>query len=356
MADANNDGVFSQADIDLVNAIIGGGNTTVHVVDAMGNSVGVPYPMEKVFVSGGTNTRVIVNALKMYDNMTVSATNSYAGDVLDAGLLGKIADGSIKSITTGATDADFSALSQQDVGVALIEGSAYGEGYTSDAGLKFFKDLGIPVLMLNSDNYGDAKSVTAVLGFLLKKEDLASAYIQYMDKVDNAIAKNIGDKLGTATVMTITMSNSVSGTLSDYYALSQLAGGKNIADWPDKTKKFDPTKGDVWLLDEKYNPDYLFHFKSQKYGTPVSEKDLNNYIGYFKDTKAYKDGGYYLVNGTVPIPARLAYMAQIMYSDCFDEGWADSIMLEYLDKFTDNKNVDLTASGFEPVMSMSAVA
>ncbi len=49
-------------------------------------------------------------------------------------------------------------------------------------------------------------------------------------------------------------------------------------------------------------------------------------------------------------------MAQIMYSDCFDEGWADSIMLEYLDKFTDNKNVDLTASGFEPVMSMSAVA
>ena len=129
------------------------------------------------------------------------------------------------------------------------------------------------------------------------------------------------------------MTYSVSGTDSEYFAMTELAGGKNLADWSDKTRNFE--KGDTWLYESKYNPDYLFHFKSMEYGKTATAEELDAYKGYFKETNAYKAGHYYLINGVVPLHVRLAWMASIMYPDCFEDGWVDQLFQEYMDTYNE---------------------
>lgn len=207
--------------------------------------------------------------------------------------------------------------------------------------MSYFADNGIPALVFNTDNYNYVMSTISTIGILTGAEDEAEAYMAYMNKVSDTIENNLGDKAGTVTVMTVTMSNSVSGTESDYYAMSEMAGGENLADWTDSTRKYDPSSGDYWLLDPKYNPDYLFHFKSMIYGEDPKASDIEKYKSYFDQTNAYQNGGYYLINGTVPLPVRLAYMAETMYPDLFEEGWADSVFQEYIDNFTDLQDWDV---------------
>lgn len=341
LADANHDGVLNADDVSIVRSIISGDADTVDVSDFRGEVVTVPYPMDDALFVGGTNMRVVISVLGIEDRIIANATNSYIGPYLDKTLYELRENGTIATVTTQATTEDLTKLSSLDLGVAVIEGAGTNK-YTEDAAMSYFSDNGIPALVFNTDNYDYVMSTISTIGILTGNEDKAEAYMAYMTDVSDTIAENLGDSVGTVTVMTVTMSNSVSGTESDYYAMSEMAGGKNLADWTDSTRKYDPSSGDYWLLDPKYNPDFLFHFKSMIYGEEPDESDIEKYKSYFDQTNAYRDGGYYLINGTVPLPVRLAYMAETMYPDLFEDGWADSVFQQYIDDFTDLEDWDVT--------------
>ena len=232
-------------------------------------------------------------------------------------------------------------LSGLNVQGAIIEGAGTNQ-WTDDHAMTYLRDNGIPALVFNTDNYNYVMSTISTIGILIGAEDDAEAYLNYLNSVNSTIQERLGDQAGTTTVMTITMSNSVSGTESDYYAMSELAGGNNLADWADSTRRYDPSTGDYWLLDPKYNPDCLFHFRSMVYGNDPSQSVLDSCRTYFEETNAYQNGNYYLINGTVPLPVRLAYMAEIMYPDLFEDGWADSVFQQFIDDFTDLENWDVT--------------
>lgn len=340
LADANHDGVLNSDDVEIVRGIINGDATTVDVYDFRGEVVTVNYPIDNALVVGGTNMRVVISVLGMEDRIVANATTSYIGPYLDKTLYELRENGTITSLTTGATTEDLTTLSTLDVDIAIVEGAGTNS-YTEDSAMSYFADNGIPALVFNTDNYNYVMSTISTIGILTGAEDEAEAYMAYMNKVSDTIENNLGDKAGTVTVMTVTMSNSVSGTESDYYAMSEMAGGENLADWTDSTRKYDPSSGDYWLLDPKYNPDYLFHFKSMIYGEDPKASDIEKYKSYFDQTNAYQNGGYYLINGTVPLPVRLAYMAETMYPDLFEEGWADSVFQEYIDNFTDLQDWDV---------------
>ncbi len=329
LADANANGKIDDEDLEIVKKLANGEKTTASVSDYYGEVIKVNFPLSNYAVMGGTNMRTVVDVLGLDDGMLACGTTKYISSALDKNLYDKMQSGAIATLNSSLKTEDVNTLTKLGVTTVISEDSGMS---SEDEIVKTLNNLGISFLELNAKDLTMTMKTTSTLGILSGNEDKAEKYNDWTMDIMDTIKKKEGDKWGTATVLCVTMSNSVSGTESDYYAATQEVGGKNLADWPDKTRKFDT--GQTWLFDSKYNADFLFHFKSMSYPEAPAESDVNNYIGFFKDTYTYKEAnGYYLINGVLPLPVRNAIMAQTMYSDCFDEGWAQSLLQEYVDEF-----------------------
>lgn len=331
LADANLDGVVDQNDLDVVDSVINNEQTTVYVVNATNNAVAVPYPIGNFAVSAGTNMKSIISILGLgdMDNLKgVALDTGDVSDVLDSKLGSALDEGRITCLTEDSrklTAESLNLLTQNRIDLVFSEES----GMSTEAEVvSAIENLGISYLEFNLMNFDDQIMAISSMGILLGCEDEAERYISWSQGVLDAIRESEGDQYGTKTVLCVVMSNSVSGSSSDYYAASEMAGGNNLADWEDSTKKFN--EGDNWLLDGKYNADYIFHFRTLVYPDGMSQDDIAKYAGYFEDTYTYQNDGYYLINGSLPLPVRLAVMAETMYGDCFDEGWSQSIFQEYV--------------------------
>ena len=302
LADADNNGTVEQADYDFVKSLVDGtqpADATVKVIDALKNVVTVPFPLKSIFFFGQVNGRTVANVLDLQDNIVCLAT-------------------------------------------AILEESGMG-GYNGDAARSFYDSIGAKVLQFNFDSATTSLQSVATIGILVQKSDKAANYIDLVEDVTDTIKNKTGSKFGTATVLSVVMSNSVSGTPSDYYAATVLAGGKNIADWTTSTKKFNPSNGDTWLYESKYNANYMIHFKSMAGHTldmdaETIKDNLKEYSAYFSETTMFKNGGYYLLNGLIPLPARLAYMAEVMYTDSVGKGYGATVFQDFVDSFTDLKD------------------
>ena len=331
LADANLDGVVDQNDLDVVDSVVNNEQTTVYVVNATNNAVAVPYPIGNFAVSAGTNMKSIISILGLgdMDNLKgVALDTGDVSDVLDSKLGSALDEGRITCLTEDSrklTAESLNLLTQNRIDLVFSEES----GMSTEAEVvSAIENLGISYLEFNLMNFDDQIMAISSMGILLGCEDEAERYISWSQGVLDAIRESEGDQYGTKTVLCVVMSNSVSGSSSDYYAASEMAGGDNLADWEDSTKKFN--EGDNWLLDGKYNADYIFHFRTLVYPDGMSQDDIAKYAGYFEDTYTYQNDGYYLINGSLPLPVRLAVMAETMYGDCFDEGWSQSIFQEYV--------------------------
>lgn len=331
LADANLDGVVDQNDLDVVDSVINNEQTTVYVVNATNNAVAVPYPIGNFAVSAGTNMKSIISILGLgdMDNLKgVALDTGDVSDVLDSKLGSALDEGRITCLTEDSrklTAESLNLLTQNRIDLVFSEES----GMSTEAEVvSAIENLGISYLEFNLMNFDDQIMAISSMGILLGCEDEAERYISWSQGVLDAIRESEGDQYGTKTILCVVMSNSVSGSSSDYYAASEMAGGDNLADWEDSTKKFN--EGDNWLLDGKYNADYIFHFRTLVYPDGMSQDDIAKYAGYFEDTYTYQNDGYYLINGSLPLPVRLAVMAETMYGDCFDEGWSQSIFQEYV--------------------------
>ncbi len=329
LADANANGKIDDEDLEIVKKLANGEKTTASVSDYYGEVIKVSFPLSNYAVMGGTNMRTVVDVLGLDDGMLACGTTKYISSALDKNLYDKMQSGAIATLNSSLKTEDVNTLTKLGVTTVISEDSGMS---SEDEIVKTLNNLGISFLELNAKDLTMTMKTTSTLGILSGKEDKAEKYNNWTMDIMDTIEKKEGDKWGTATVLCVTMSNSVSGTESDYYAATQEVGGKNLADWTDKTRKFNT--GDTWLLDSKYNADFLFHFKSMSYPEAPAQADIDKYIGYFADTYTYKEAdGYYLINGVLPLPVRNAIMAQTMYSDCFDEGWAQSLLQEYVDDF-----------------------
>lgn len=333
LADANNDGMVTQEDYDLVQKMINKDSMTVKVIDCDGNIVDSNYPLKKVFIQGGTNTRVIVTALNLVENMVANTTNeSSLSNILDKELVDARNSGKVLVLSSDATSDDQTKLSAIDFDAAILDDSGMTQGYGSEAFRSLYAVKGASCLNFNYDNPIASLQTIAILGILTGHEDLASKYVEYQEGIINKIKEKEGDLYGTTTVMTVVMTNSVSGTDKDYYAASQIAGGKNLADF-EGNKKFPDGSDNTWLLDPKYNPDFIIHTSSVTFGKDVAAKTKSAISTNFCETAAFKAGDYYVINGVLPMPVRLAITAEILYEGCFEDGWSNSVFQQYVDDY-----------------------
>ena len=338
-ADANRDGKIDSADREMVEKMIAKEKMKVYVLqfdsEDQTSVIECNFPLSKLAVNGGTNSRVIISVLDLTTVMVASATTTYISPVLDKELYNFRASDACTVLTTSASDGDRTTLAALDFDAMVTEISGLS-GYGTEAFRSLYAEKDASFLQFSVDNTRECLQAVATLGILTGKDTLAKDYIDFSNAVQQKIKDAEGDRFGTVTVMNCVMSNSVSGTSSDYYKATLIAGGNNLADFAQTTKKFPDGSDNTWLLDPKYNPQYIFHFSSTIFGNEPTASTINSINNNFSETAAYQADHYYLMNGTIPLPVRVAYMAQIMYSDCFEDGWFISVLQDYFNKYVDN--------------------
>ncbi|WP_400203450.1 dockerin type I domain-containing protein [Candidatus Methanomassiliicoccus intestinalis] len=324
-ADANQDGVIDEKDLDWVKDMIDKKPMTIYYKNARSEVKSVNYPVENIVVVG-TNVLAMVKAIGGSDLIS----GIHGGDI-DSILYSDLID--LPRISDSTFKADFELVSKLDGVQAIVtqDSVSYVENES-----EFTNTNKIEVIRVAASDGLDTISGALTLGYLLNLEDRAEAYAKFTDDIlsyiDSKVGKGVMDDADRVTSISVTMSNYVGGTASDYYTATELAGSKNVGDWNTTTQRFNI--GEEWLLE--YDPDFIIHAKSIGYGTIDIQKAWDTYSQYFKDMNAYKDGNYYILNGNMPVALRIAYMAQVFYPEIFGENYGEQLHQQYIDNFVDN--------------------
>ncbi|MDR0522952.1 MAG: hypothetical protein LBG62_00795 [Candidatus Methanoplasma sp.] len=338
-ADANLDGKVDQKDLDMVKRMVKREKMTInydYYYDGKILQGEVKYPIEKAAVVG-TNVLVAMKAVG-----AVGKIACVSGGAIDTTLHSDIV--SLPKISNSVFQANAEEVSKYPVSALItLDTASYVPNHAD------FTAAGINVVRISASDGVESISGVITLGYLFQCEDRANSYAEFCDTILNNIQSRTKDiaSADRVTALSVTMTYYVGGTSSDYYAATQLAGARNLADWPDRTKKF--MEGEEWLLEPKYQAKYIIHVRGGEemgYGQRTTDEIKtiwNKYSVYFTAMDAYKSGGYMILNGNMPVPVRMAYMASIFYPDIFGADYGEKMNQEFVDKFVDN----LHSSGYD---------
>lgn len=342
-SDANLDGKVDQSDIDMVEKMIDRESMEIYYDYYYGGNLlqgQVSYPITSACIVG-TSVLLAMKSIGAEDDIVC-----ISGGTIDSTLYSDIVD--LPTVSDSLFKANVEEVSKYTVSAIITSDSSSFLTNYSD-----FETAGIDVVRISASDGIESISGVITLGYLLQCEDRANAYAQFCDEVIDYVQSKIGSDVlsddDRVTALSVTMTNYVGGTSSDYYAATELAGAINLADWSETTKRFNI--GDEWLLESKYQADYIVHVRSIGYGTYTSEQLVtiwDTYSQYFTAMDAYEDGNYLILNGNMPVPVRIAYMASIFYPDIFGSDYGAQVHQTFIDNFVDNLNesgYDVTTDG-----------
>lgn len=334
-ADANLDGVVNEKDIEIVDKYMDKESVTLKVLDAEDKVINVACPIDKMILLCGSNLAPLINILDISDKVVAAAyTSEKFNDIRDYPIAKGVKDGTIMQVSTKGTADDFAKIASLDLKACHFMMTEYSSMYDldSDENVTKLNDMGIDVLRMEARDPGQDLRSMAVFGILLNKGDAAKEYQDFINNVHKQIDDALGDKKGKVGVMISSLTSNLSGQSSGYTVMLETAGGYNMADWNESTKKV--TEGDTWFLDPKYASNILFLGSSSDYGgTGFKAADDTKYENLYKDHHAYTDGKVYRYSTGIPVICRIAYYAEAMNPDCFSENWAHNIHQQFVDKF-----------------------
>lgn len=328
-ADANNDGKIDQDDVAWVQRMVNRESMDIYMLNGNKEAIKIGYPALKVVVVG-SNAMLTVHAIGgVTEGRVVGVTGEKNKDTY---LFSDLEN--ITKVSTSVTTANYDAVSQIQGGVDAIitmTSSAYLKNE------KTFTDAQYDVIRVSSSDGLEAASVALTLGYIMQLEERSQKFAKFCDDIVSYTeqkAATISDS-DKKTVLCGTMTNYVSGLSSDYYELTVLCGGKNLADWNEVTKRY--MEGDEWLKEQKYHADWFIHFRNYTYDPTYDLASLyKEYAAYYDDIQTYLDGHYVVMNGYMPSILRMAYIACQLYPDVYGADWADEMHQYYIDNFVDN--------------------
>ncbi|MBQ8180036.1 MAG: hypothetical protein IJ026_06340 [Candidatus Methanomethylophilaceae archaeon] len=324
LADADQDGSITEADVDMVKRLVNGESMTVYYNGYSGGDPAickVKYPIVNCVVAG-TNPAMILKSIGCQDLVVGYALGTSPDTVYFSDI---IANG--EAVSDSILKVDEEIFSELGTRTIITQDSA---SYIKNEST--FVLSGADVVRIAASNTQDSLSSAITLGFLMQREESAQAYAKYCDDLLADIEKKLEEVDEKVTSLSVTMSNSVGGTTSDYYDATTRAGSINIADWNTTTQKYE--EGAEWI--HQYPAQFIIHARTLGYGEIDIQKTWTSNGELFSDTHAYKNGNYYILNGNIPVHLRVAYMAEIFYPDIFGEGYGDKAHQEYVDEFLDN--------------------
>ena len=341
LADANNDGVIDEKDIEFVQNMIGLNKKVVsqHAYERMEifymnphggamNIDSVRYPLDRIAVVG-SNVAVTVKLIGAADKVKCRA-----GGVWDGALSSDIIK--LPAVSDSIFLAEYERTMQHVVrngsidAILTLDDPKYVPNYQD------FLNSGIKVVRSSSSDGLESISGALTMGYLLGTFEGSHKYAQFCDEVLNYVQSKVGgkDKSDRVTSLSVTMYNFIGGLTSDYYAATQLAGSKNLADWNTTIQRFNI--GDEWLLNERYDADFIIHMRSIGYGSVDADEIWMENSVYFKAMGAYSNGKYFIVNGNMPVALRVLYMAHLFYPEIITEKYVTEKHQYCIDNFVKN--------------------
>jgi iron complex transport system substrate-binding protein len=334
-ADVNQDGVIDQKDIAMLERMIDREPMDIYYdypYDGKIHTAKIAYPVETACIVG-TNALIAMKAIGAVDKILC-----INGGTVDATLYSDYA--AFPRVSDSVFKANLEEVSLRNPqAIITLDAPSYLDNYAE------FQAAGIDVIRISASDGIDSIAGYITLGYLLGCEERANSYAAFCD----GIVDHIGSKVGTGamadrdrvTALSVTMSNYVSGTSSDYFMALKTAGARNVADWDEKTKRFNP--GDEWLLEEKCQADFIIHFRSLGYGAIDVDEEWGTYSTYFTEMDAFRNGNYVIINANMPVPLRLAYAASVLYPDLIGSDYGERMHQEFIDGYVDN----LSAIGYD---------
>ena len=335
-ADANMDGTVDDADVEIVNKYINNESCTLKVLDSENKIQNVKFPITNIIVLCGSNLAPLMNVLDATDRIVGAAYTSEKFDpIRDAPVKAGIDAGTITQITTKGTAADFTTITDlkdnKDCHFMMTELSSM-YALDSDENVEILNGMGIDVVRMEARDPGQDLRSLAVFGILLKKSDNVKAYQDYINATYQKIADKIGDKAYTKTTLISSLTSNLSGPGSGYTVMLDMAKSHNVITTGDSSQKVNP--GDTWFLDPKYNSDVLLLGSSCGYSdSGFKAADITKYTDLYENHVAWKADKAYIYSTSIPVVVRVAYYAECIYGDCFEENFAHNLHQEYVDKF-----------------------
>lgn len=330
LADANQDGVIDQKDVDFVRRMVDRETMKIYYLNGYGSVKTANYPIKNIIVAGiadvftmslclGAKDKVVgVNGGIAYDPILYQPYLSLP--VVSAPM--DVISVDIESVSNIMKTTKVDAILTDNMGPE-VDGQI--------ANFKQFEDAGIDILRMQITSSGYTTSQVLTTGYLLELEDQTTEYVEFYESV----VSDVNEKLAAVTddrrvtCLSSTMVNYMMGTEAFAYQIIELAGADNIANWPDY--KILEGEGDDWIFN--YDPDYIVNLDSMGYFDYDVKAMWETYCEIFKDLRAFKEGNVYIVDGTAPSCARIAYLAEIFYPEIFEEGYGDSVHKRFMDAF-----------------------
>lgn len=328
LADADNSGDVDGKDLEMVKRMVNREPMKIYYqgYDFKTPAVkSVDYPIRTCVVTG-SNVLMAVKSIGATDRIVGASISTTTLDgVLYSDIVGVVPDVSKNSIITVVPE-EFSKVNDKTPVDAII--TLNSASYVKNE--EHFVKSGVDVVRVAASDGIDSVNAYITLGYLLQKEERANEFARFCDDIIKTIEKRL-EGVPKKTSLSVTMTNSVSGLNSDYAEAVQIAGGRDIADW-NGSKNF--KTGEEWLYE--YPSEYIMHVRSMGLDTVDRQKEWDTRAIYFENTAAYKAGHYYMINGSMPVALRIAYMAQTFNPGIFGDDFGNAYFQEYIDRFMDN--------------------
>lgn len=331
-ADANDDGVVDEKDLEIVNKLISNEETEAIVVDQDNNKVKVQFPLKNII---SINSEMLPILIYIGGDKKVagyiSSEYEVAQSIMDNGFSKKL-DGS-RAITA----ASYSSIVEIDSKLSA-EGGIGAILCLNDSALGNFADqvntAQIPVIKIKCSNPVASIDAALTLGYLIGGEckDKAYEYVEDSYEVLNKINDALKSVSKKTTCIAMSMGTHVAEIDSGYSVTTKLAGGDVICglegDGSQKLEVHDAiTKWD--------GVDHIVEFRSVDFVKEDEVAMWDKYAEHVEQSSSYEDVVY--INASLPIIVKVAYVAEIFYPDLF-ENLGDDTFRYFIDTYSSYLN------------------
>ncbi|MBR2254206.1 MAG: hypothetical protein IJ856_00045, partial [Candidatus Methanomethylophilaceae archaeon] len=335
LADAIADGVVDQKDVDQITKIIDGTETGVWHLNHRGTDVEPAYtsvPIKSCIALSSADMLVTLKVAGVDDRIAGVSSTNYISPILFPDLykkgLEKIGASTMKIDTAKALE-----LKKNDPSVTAII-CPDNAGYIKDNETELAKTFDIVRLIPGSGTTEDFVSCVLTVGFLFGESEQANKVVDWYSDLMDSIDKSIGDKV-RVKAMTMNSEKNVCTETSPYTGVILAAGAQfpygNLGQ--DKvaiSRSFDKTT-DTWLY--TYDEEYLAHNVVMQYDFENTKDTYWARSANYDQTKPFQEHKYIMFDGSMPVPVRVAYLAEQFYPDEIKKGFGDEKHQEFIDLF-----------------------
>lgn len=353
LADANNDGVLDDKDLEVIDKVIKKESTTIWHInyydqDSNGTMdrvlVSTKYPVTSTIMTGSTNNFLMFSLLKIpAGDVVKGACYTSSGDTFLFGT-NYMDTSKVKNLGSSSQEIQFedgngaaSELIKAQSVTCLV--TDWNRGYIPNESA--FEKAGVDVVRIAAASVDkDVYTHTILLmGLLFSQEEQAgkilSLYNSTFDEINEAISHLSSDQKKKAVASS--MDGAVSSEDSDYTAVTVAAGaefGLPGFDFGGSTVIY--VADNLGVFDTReYSFDNIVHIRTAlTYGK--TEAQVAEYWATYANAMGlweHANDGQVLISGSIPVPCRVAYAAYAIYNkelpSTLTREWADSVLSSY---------------------------